>query len=634
MSLDDHSRSLYSSFNARALSPTDVAKTFVPPACFFQLANKCHTFVIGPRGSGKTTLLKMLEQPAIESWDHENAHELRRQVEFTAVYIPTDVTFTSQLEKLTQGFDEKAAILRAAYSIHVMRSIVQSIEYKVGRVQVEHAHHPHLRLEMSSKQEQDFVLELAAAFNRDVRIPTFGSLKICLSKWLGDIYELARQHRTASHSEQQDAVSASGILQLDISRSSLLAIDCFESICGIAHTRWALLFDELELAPVVIVKELTRLVRSTDPRMLFKLSLSPYISDTTEIDTLFQSGVSPPRALGHDESDSIPPAQEHEDFDAIRLWAPYKKSGQDFCRELANSVIQKKGFQNATIESVLGSSDFDEPDPASIRRGEAYEPGSRHNRRMTRLSEFDNSFRHYLKRKDIDLTKKLQRDDMRAKTLRKVQGIVIVREAFRKETGGRSRKNPDLYSGAKIFYTLSESNPRLIIGLLNQLLSGFDPTEEPHRVDPSKQAAVYSSATARFLAYLRTIPSPKIKKHGEPRGLLDFVNRIGGYFFHEVVTGEFSDDPHTSFTVDAATPMDLQVALQRAVNAGAIIWVPTQDDSTLLTSVKGKRFRLSYLLAPRFCLPIQLGRSISLKRILRGQENSSAELPGFEDDEE
>jgi hypothetical protein len=577
----------------------------------------------------------MLEQPAVESWDHENAAELRRQIEFTGVYIPTDVTFTSQLEKLTDGFVDKSAILRAAYSIHVLRSVVQAMEYRVGRVRLGTALTEHMRIDMNSKKEQEFVLELASAYRRDVRVPTFGSLKIGLSKWLGEVYELARQYRTASPDQQQEAVGKSGLLQLDLSRSPVLAIDCFESVCGIAHSRWALLFDELELAPAVVVKELTRLVRSTDPRILFKLSLSPYISDTTEIDTLFKNKTRSPALSGQSEfSDSIPPAQEHEDFDAIRLWAPYKKAGEEFCQELANSVIQKKGFGGVTIESILGESAFDEPDPKTIRNGEAYAPGSAHFLRMTTLASFDETFNEYIRRKQIDLRKSLQRDDDRAKTLRKVQGIVIVREAFRKESGARSRKNPDLYSGVKVFYAISESNPRLIIGLLNQLLAGMDPASKNIKVDPSKQAAVYSSATARFLAYLRTIPSPRMKSHGESRGLLDLVKKIGEFVFEEVVAGPFSDDPHTSFTVDAATPLDLQEALQRAVNAGAIIWVPAADDVTLLTSVKGKRFRLSYLLAPSFRLPLQLGRAASLNRILRGSTHSGNVLPGFGEDEE
>jgi hypothetical protein len=477
-------------------------------------------------------------------------------------------------------------------------------------------------------------LEVADAFQRDVRVPTFGSLKSALSKWLGEGVRAGSASPKCPENVQQDALARSGLLRLDLSRSPTLVIDCFESICGIAHSRWALLFDELELAPPVIVKELTRLVRSTDPRLLFKLSVSPYISDTTEIDSLFRARLVDGVAVKHDtSSEDIPPAQEHEDFDAIRLWSPYKKSGEEFCEQLANSVIRKKGFSGSTIDSILGGSAFDEPDTKTVRIGGAYAPGSAHYVRMDSLASFDASFRSYLSRKGIDLQKSVDREDDRARTLRKVQGIVIIREAFRKESGRRSRKNPKLYSGVKVFYAISESNPRLIIGLLNQMLGDVDPSTKTVRVEPSKQAAVYASATARFLAYLRTIPSPKIRPQGDSRGLLELVSKIGRFIFDEVVTRPFSDDPHTSFIVDSGTPSDLQEALQRAVNAGAIIWVPGQDDVTLLTSVKGKRFRLSYLLAPSFRLPLQLGRATSLDLILRSLYAEDNVLP-YEDDEQ
>lgn len=636
MSLNDHSRALYSSFNARALSPAGVASTFVPPKCFFQLANQCHTFVIGPRGSGKTTLLKMLQQPAIEAWQHSRADALRQQVAFTGVFIPTDVTFTSQLDRLSQKFDDRAVIVKAAYSIHVVRAIIQAIEYRTGRISVRHQITEHLRVDLSPQAEREFVLEVAAAFARQVRKPTFGSLKLCMSTWLGDIFALANQYQDAGPDEQRQAIADCGLGQLDLARSPALVIECFENACSLAESRWALLFDELELAPVLIVEELTRLVRSTDPRILFKLSLSPYISGTTDFDTLFNSS----RLIADDGNGSqtvanvVPPAQEHEDFDAIRLWAPYKKSGESFCRALANSVIEKKGFKGATVDSVLGPSDFDEPPANEVRQGKAYAPGSKHFRRMNHLAGFDLTFRQYLKRKCIDLKKPITREDQRARTLRKVQGIVIVREAFRKESGGRSRKNPHLYSGARVFYALCESNPRLIIGLLNQLLSDFDSqTCTNPVVDASTQARVYKSVTARFMAYLRTIPSPSITGSVASRGLLDLVKSIGEFAFREVVSDEFSDDPHTSFSVDSNAPTSLQEAIQRAVNAGAIIWVPARDDASLLTSVRGKRFRLSYLLAPRFRLPLQLGRSISLGKILKASAGEDNLLFTLEDEE-
>ena len=57
-------------------------------------------------------------------------------------------------------------------------------------------------------------------------------------------------------------------------------------------------------------------------------------------------------------------------------------------------------------------------------------------------------------------------------------------------------------------------------------------------------------------------------------------------------------------------------SLAEALNAGAIIYVPDEREELLLESLRGKRFRLSYLLAPYYGLPLQLGRTVSLSVIL------------------
>src|SRR2546421_8453034 len=81
---------LYSSFNARQLTPEEVAETFVAPPQYEQLCKTEHTLLLGPRGSGKTTLLKMLTAPALRAWGKKGEVEVR-QLPFKAIYIPADV---------------------------------------------------------------------------------------------------------------------------------------------------------------------------------------------------------------------------------------------------------------------------------------------------------------------------------------------------------------------------------------------------------------------------------------------------------------------------------------------------------------------------------------------------------------
>lgn len=631
---------LYSSFNARALNPIDVANTFIPPPEFLRLTNSAHTMVVGPRGSGKTTLLKMLLQPAIESWEHELANDLRNNIAFTGVFIPTDVTLTSQLESAVEGLVGGEVIIRAAYSLHALRAVMASIEYRVGRIALD-TKYPVRRVSMSEDKERELIDNISHVLQRRPRALSFSSFRTELASWLSDIFALARTLKLLNENRQQEILSESGLLRLDIIRTAVTAIDTFEGICGLHGEKWAILCDELELAPPVIVSDLFRMVRSTDERLLFKLSLSPYTAGKSRIDEILtgkQGQLS--LRIGPSQSEMrIPPPEENEDFDTIRLWYPYKKEGFSFARQLAQSVISGRGFGEQTIEQILGHSVFDSPDVSRSRMGTVYSPGSTHNKRMKRLAEVDASFARYLKAKEIDLDERILSDDMRAKTLRKINGIVIVREAFRKQDGSRSRKNPTLYTGASAFFSICESNPRLLIGLMNQLLAGYDaPTKTSDesslvRIAAIKQAEVYKSATARFRAYIRTIPLASLGPN-RPRGLLSLIDSIGEYFHAEVVSKDFDDDPDTSFIVDSNVLPDLHDALQRALNAGAIIWVPDSSDGSLLTTLNGKRFRLSYLLAPFHQLPLQLGRAISLRRVLEKPIHKSPPLLNLFDEDE
>lgn len=68
------------------------------------------------------------------------------------------------------------------------------------------------------------------------------------------------------------------------------------------------------------------------------------------------------------------------------------------------------------------------------------------------------------------------------------------------------------------------------------------------------------------------------------------------------------------------------------------MYVPDDDGQLILMSLKGKRFRLSYLLAPLYGFPIRLGKDVALSVILRKSESperaTQATLLDFEPEAE
>ena len=119
--------------------------------------------------------------------------------------------------------------------------------------------------------------------------------------------------------------------------------------------------------------------------------------------------------------------------------------------------------------------------------------------------------------------------------------------------------------------------------------------------------------------------------------MLQLVRKIALYMYQQAVVQPFRPEPPGSFIVDSNTPDYLLSTLGQALNAGAIVYVPDDDGQLILTSLRGKRFRPSYLLAPLYRFPIRLGASVSLNSIMRwegtdsSQETTQLELMTTED---
>lgn len=305
---------------------------------------------------------------------------------------------------------------------------------------------------------------------------------------------------------------------------------------------------------------------------------------------------------------------------------------------LLESMLEDAGCTEATPEDIFGTTAAGMLDEAPDAQSSAYRPGTPLQMRYKRLAERDPSFAQYLADNavDLDTMHKLASSE-RASIVRKVTSVVAVRETFRSEAqlpGGRrvqrSRKNPGLYTGVEALLAIVEGNPRWLIGLMGPLVRRYK--EEQRRISRATQASAITTAANRFRALLRTVPyvpegqSGGRQRQQASRGLLSLLDVLGERFHRHVVVDPFSSEPVLSFTVDANSPAGLLEALGKALNAGAIILVPDAAAEAITSSIKGKRFRLSYMLAPNYGLPLLLGREGSLQRLLIDERNHSAPL--------
>jgi hypothetical protein len=609
MNLRRSAPSIFDAFNARALNPIEVAQTFIPPNHYNELVKPVHSIVIGPRGSGKTTLLKMLQSQALEAWQHPEASDYRSRVDYSGVFIPTDIGWSEQLKALGEqqlSSEEKKLFGTAAFTTQVLHALVDTMYYRVHASQ-NGGLVPHRRIEISRADEALLVTEVARKWYLDLSIPTFLALKHELTARLGKLKELSNAEVLRGPEGRAERLAAIPYLLLHFLTSAIFIVEKFNDLANETNAKWALLFDELELAPKWIRDELVQALRSKDERWLFKLSISPYSQDLNLLKT----------------PDSAMPGN---DYQPIALWYPYKEDSYNFCSALFRSMVEQKGLPPTEPFEVFGRSEFE---ASKTEMSSAYRPGARLQKRFVRLAQQDPTFREYLQGKEVDLNSMhLLTEGERAALVRKITPLVTIRDTFRRSDlrmrsgigKKRSRKNPALYRGAKSLFAIVEGNPRWFIGIIGNLLDEYARTKV--QISPSKQGSEVSRAVNKFRALLKTIPSPPITGQQKPRGLLSIIDLIGDYVFNEVVRNNFNPDAVGSFIVDSNLSIELTESLGRALNAGAIIYIPGRDEDGqfVFDSLKGKRFRLSYLLAPHFGLPLRIFEERSLSIFLKGEQ--------------
>lgn len=554
----------------------------------------------------------MLQGPALEAWADARASLFRQRIAFTGVFIPTDRTWTEQLEALGGAALEphfRRIFIDAAFTTNVLRQLLAALHYRVAP-STEPSLVPHRRVSLSRDHEAVLVRELARAWHLDPILPSLSALRRSLTARLTDIGALARAEGLRDPAGRAERLANTAFLHFPFLASAALAVDTFQDVGTLQREKWALLFDELELAPQWIRTSLVSYLRSVDDRFIFKLAMSPYSEEAPLLDT------------------PVAPAPGH-DFDSISLWYAHKEDGYRFCRSLFRSMLRDNGLPDVDPTQLLGRSEFETDRSEWTATGSAYRPGSRLHNRFYRLAAKDRSFMQYLDSRGIDLRQLHELSgDARAAEIRKITSLVAVRETFRRTdqsasrtaTRLRSRKNPPLYRGAAALFAIVEGNPRWFIGIIGTLLRNS--LTGQRSLDAEQQNSEVDKAANRFRALLKTIPSPSLTADQQPRGVLSLLDPIGEYFYKAVVRDDFNPDPPGTFIVDSTMPQAMCNSLGRALNAGAIVYVPDPESALVLGSPRGKRFRLCYLLAASYHIPLRLGRPVSLVSILRSMITS------------
>jgi len=592
--------STYGAFNARWLEPEDVARSFVPTPYFKSLVRYQNSLLMGPRGCGKTTLLKMLTRRAQRTWvnerlTREGASDEYRSPDFEAIYIASDVRWSSELISLPSSLADapkRAELLQRSFVS--ISSIIEATRTFEGILSEENF------------DATNLLQALVRHFELGPTFPSFAELRIKLRGWMEELQSLLVRSNMEALDERLGALPSSltGHALAGITKACAI-FD--EYVSAASPPRWALCFDEIEIAPVWLQTELFKALRSYDQKFLLKITWSPLLP-----------------------TDLIPTQERQHDFATIKMWHGHVADARAFCREFTTRYVRDK-FDNQKLapRDIFGTSLFSQEDSDATQ---VYRRGNAAWQSMVRLASRDVSFREYLQSHGISPEDPVVADtSVRDESLRKAKPLVMLREAFygddNLQLGRRSRKNIGLYFGEDAIYSMSEGNPRLLAGLLNDL---FD-TESTRAkatlsLRPDFQSRILTAASQRTLSGIRAYPT---KSRSDRQSLARLVDRLGHFLRDELVVRDFNADPVGSFFVDSDVGPDLLDEIKIGLLIGAFVHVSSKDGD-IPSSVVGCRLRLSYMLSPHFGLLFRNNREVRLSTALRMSQAGQHLMFGFD----
>lgn len=616
---------MHDQYNARHLNADQIARYFVKSAQYELLAKSRNSVIAGPRGSGKTTLLKMLCQEPLELWPDRSGGNFREKITFTGVFIYTDVSWSELFNSIEQStIDPKIsrAIISAIITTRILSSFAETLSSKISGKNHDGARHR--RIEVSIEQELKIVTEISSAWLVEPEIASIRGLKVAVDNRLRNIGMLRQKLNRGVQIREQELPS---YFDLDYSQAISSAIDSCNYHTQVDE-KWALLFDEMEFAPDWFLDKLYIQIRANDPKFFIKLAVSPLRR------TSFMNEALSPLA-GHD-------------FDTIALWYTQGSESKDFCDKLWNSLLERRELDYIDPSMILDDSEY------NSLKSQLFKPALSNSRSkltltsksdlilniLTNYEKKDSSFRSYLKGKNTtvyDLVN-AKSEAERGSGLRKILPVVLFRDHYFRQNSNaespsskRSRKTlSPMYAGWEMISQLSEGNPRWFLAvatsLLDQSYSIRGDVVKYKKLTINQQSKVLQRAGEAQHAMFRVHPMKNLPELNMELGIIDLVDEIGKQFRQVNLGPKFRTDLLGSFIVDLNLSKAFYELVEDALIAGAIVYIPAADESEVgFGDINGKRFRLNYLLAPRYGILPRLGKPVYLSKLLENLSPSNGE---------
>lgn len=602
-------------FNARDLSPEEVATSFIVSPAFNRLLGVSHCVLEGPRGSGKTTLLRMLTPEAFALWSQDKPE---RMIPFIGIFVPADVRWAKQLNaRLSRVTDTliRETVHQAIFSVAVNLAFIETLEECSSLAGIYTQKHPNLFFELSREAQAAIVHRLSELWHLNVPVPSFNGVKLALTKRQLELGAVAL--RLASGANLNEILTDYGYIAITWLDNIINAVECANEVLGKPDQKWAVLLDELEIVPPELLASIVPALRSTCRHLRFKLALSP-----TGIDLI-------------SSSDSAQPTDDN-DYRSIRLWYDKKDEARHFADRLFLSALEwRVGVQKGAslLQILQPSSITDEGDDSedSVQQ-DGVKDAVAHRERIAafvRLYGRDDSFKAVLDARGIDpKDPPISDSDPNGSWVRKITPLARHRsqeiDRFESAIGKSKRrggpKGMQPYLGYPNLIDLTEGNPRWVLTLAEAVIAHSE--ESGHTLSAQGvQGQAVRTYVESYVAKLKVYPT------GLPNTFrrwtsFQFISALGEAIAASLYDGPFNSDPSMSFIVDSRALQQYGVYIRTCIDLGALVLIKKNGAAPMAgqsehAGLEGARVRLSYRLAPRFRLPFRSTKEQTISSALK-----------------
>lgn len=591
------------SFNARYMTFEEVANSFIKTADFGRVVENCHTILMGSRGCGKTTLLKMLHPKALYNWADKDASSIKKRMPFYGVYIPSDRQWSRQIENFEKKFVQYPVfvknISRGLVNLNILISLCSTFNALLELVNKE-----------NSEEEALLCKYLIDYWELEKPIsPTLYSISQRLNMYVRDVNTIVNNGETT--------IVLPKCFMYDFYDIVGLGINAFEEIFKkdpffqLREFRWALCFDELEVAPKWLFDELIhKCLRSRNQKILLKMTSTP--DSDIDLNTLGKKTPS-----------------KKDDYEIIKMWvydSRSQKEWRDFCERYTSNILYKRFSKRIEPSKIFGDYDIDNAILDSIsakankEESAQFYPGGIAYEIFKNLAAIDKSFHMYLLKKGVNpLDPQPTNKSQESPVHRKVKPLVYYRYYFKKDSANRSRKVVRFNHGKRHIFDLADGNLRAFVNLINEFLKQitFNSKGNPQKIRISTQARIINQFSREYF-YPRIVfyPDSNIIYENKIITLQKVIDLIGNFFYDRIVEDNFTADPYSFFKFDDNCPKEFDKFLEVALESGGILM--SENEANIRGVRKGNKvYRLGYSLYPYYNLPQRDYNIIDLSRILK-----------------